>query len=289
MRRTRSNRKHRGGGYATTNSLMPFNPADDTQFAVKSPVYQQYSDCYAQSRPGAIANPAAPELAQTGMAGGRRTRRNGGGCGCAMRGGVCGMRGGVCGMRGGGSCGMRGGGSCAMRGGGCGMRGGGGCGMRGGVCGMRGGGSCGMRGGVRKTRRTRQRGGANNGFAVQPNMSVGGEGPIAAPVYAGVPCDARAGLHTPSVVNPDIRAPADLYSLTPNMPAQKGAGLANEECSRAPNSMIPVYPAESAGFHFRPSTEAGSTLPDGVTAYNEVVPHAARLGGARRSTRRRRR
>jgi hypothetical protein len=237
MRRTRSNRKHRGGGYATTNSLMPFNPADDTQFAVKSPVYQHYSDCYAQSRPGAIANPAAPELAQTGMAGGRRTRRNGGGCGCAMRGG----------------------------------------------------GSCGMRGGVRKTRRTRQRGGANNGFAVQPNMSVGGEGPIAAPVYAGVPCDARAGLHTPSVVNPDIRAPADLYSLTSNMPAQKGAGLANEECSRAPNSMIPVYPAESAGFHFRPSTEAGSTLPDGVTAYNEVVPHAARLGGARRSTRRRRR
>jgi hypothetical protein len=154
---------------------------------------------------------------------------------------------------------------------------------------MRGGGSCGMRGGVRKTRRTRQRGGSSYGFAVQPNMSVGGEGPIAAPVYAGVPCDARAGLHMPSVVNPDIRAPADLYSLTSNMPAHKGAGLANEECSRAPNSMIPVYPAESAGFHFRPSTEAGSTLPDGVTAYNEVVPHAARLGGARRSTRRRRR
>ena len=268
VRRARSQRRTmRGGGYATTNSLMQFNPADDTQFAVKSPVYQQYNDCYAQSRPGAIANPASPELAQTVMAGG----------GCGMRGG------GSCGMRGGGSCGMRGGRSRRARGG----------------CG------CGMRGGRRSRR---QRGGSNNGFAVQPNMSVGGDGPVAAPVYAGVPCDARAGFpnpHNPSFVNPDIRAPADLYSLTPNAAHQRGGGLANEECSRtqmggsgngfsadcyrAPNSMIPVYPAESAGFHFRPSTEFGSTLPDGVTAYNDVVPHAARLGGARRGKRSNRR
>lgn len=252
-RRTQRNKRNalRGGGYATTNSLMPFNPTDDTQFAVKSPVYQQYDDCYAQSRPGAIANPASPELAQTVMAGG--------GCGMVPRGG--------------GSCGM------VPRGG-------------------------------RRNRRTltrRQRGGGNYGFAVQPNNSVGGDGPNAAPVYAGVPCDARAGSpnpHNPSFVNPDIRAPSDLYSLTANMPAQQGGGLANEECSRqrggsgngfsaecyrAPNSMIPVYPAESAGFHFRPSTEFGSTLPDGVTAYNDVVPQAARLGGARRRSTRRRR
>jgi hypothetical protein len=259
-RRTQRNKRNafRGGGYATTNSLMPFNPADDMQFAVKSPVYQQYDDCYAQSRPGAIANPASPELAQTVMAGG-------GSCGMVPRGG----RRRNTRRRAGGSCG------CSM-----------------------------IPQGGRLNSTRRQRGGANYAFAVQPNNSVGGDGPNAAPVYAGVPCDARAGSpnpHNPSFVNPDIRAPSDLYSLTANMPAQQGGGLANEECSRqrggsgngfsadcyrAPNSMIPVYPAESAGFHFRPSTEFGSTLPDGVTAYNDVVPQAARLGGARRRSKR---
>jgi len=243
-RRTLRNKRRnttRGGGYATTSSLMQFNPANDTQFAIKTPVYQSYNDCYAQSRPGQLVNPAAPELAQTVMAGG--------GCGCGWRGGRRSRK-----QRGGGSCGMRGGGSCGMRGGG------------------------------------------SNGFGVYPAMSVGGDGPIAAPAYLGVPCDGRAGFpnpNNPQIVNPDIRAPADIYSLTPNMPVQKG-GSGNgfsANCYRAPNSMIPVYPAESAGFHFRPSTEIGSTLPDGVTAYNDVVPHAARLGGARRgkrATRRRR-
>jgi hypothetical protein len=146
-------------------------------------------------------------------------------------------------------------------------------------------------------------------------MSVGGDGPNVAPVYAPVPCDVRGGVaHSPNpqIVNPDPRAPTDLYSLTPNVAYQKGGnysgkfaencarpqniqkgGAGNQfeaECYRAPNSSIPVYPAESAGFNFRPSTEIGSTLPDGVTAYMDVVPQVARVGGGRtrRSTRRRR-
>lgn len=144
--------------------------------------------------------------------------------------------------------------------------------QRGGGCG------CGLRRG-----RT-QRGGAG-GFSVNPTMNVGGSGPNAAPVYAPVPCDARAGITTPQIINPDPRAPANLYSLTPN---QSGGGT-----SGAPGSMIPVYHADSAGFRFAPSTAAGAALPDGVTAFNEVVPVAARMGGGRsrrhrRKTQRRR-
>ena len=94
---------------------------------------------------------------------------------------------------------------------------------------------------------------------------------------------------------PDPRAPTDVYSLTPNQQApsvQAGGAYStgngfSEACYTAPGSMLPKYEAETAGFHFRPSTEFGSTLPDGVTAYNDVVPVAARLGGGKkRNTRR---
>lgn len=182
------------------------------------------------------------------------------------------------------------------------------------------GGGCGcagskLFGGGRRRRSTRKVGGGTNGYAVDPSVSVGGSGPNVAPLHTGVPCDGRAGV--PNALNPppgpaDPRAPADLYSLTPN---QTGGGLVSEspapamvgsqpspsayahgnaygpECYKAPGSEIPVYNADVAGFHFRPSTEIGGTLPDGVTAYNDVVPVAARVGGGRkkrRTTRRRR-
>jgi hypothetical protein len=135
-------------------------------------------------------------------------------------------------------------------------------------------------------------GGGMNGFSVNVAASVGGTGPNVAPVYAGVPCDARAGspnVNNASGLGPDPRAPADLYSLTPNSQSGGGGNAYDASCYRAPGSELPVYNAESAGFHFAPSTAAGAALPDGVTAYNEVVPHAARLGGARRSRRHRRR
>jgi len=137
---------------------------------------------------------------------------------------------------------------------------------------------------------TRNMRGGSYGYAVDPSVSVGGNGPNVAPLHAPVPCDARAGLHQPVLTNPDPRAPADIYSLTPNQRGGNYTGNAyGPECYRATGSQLPVYNAESAGFHFRPSTEIGSTLPDGVTAYNDVVPHAARLGGARRSRKHRNR
>jgi hypothetical protein len=152
--------------------------------------------------------------------------------------------------------------------------------QRGGLCGC-------MRGGSRGTRR--QRGGSSNGFSVNVESSVGGAGPNVAPVYAGVPCDARAGSPNPfnaAGLGADPRAPADLYSLTPNVMrggAYSSGNAYDASCYRAPGSELPVYNAETAGFRFAPSTAAGAALPDGVTAYNEVVPYAARLGGGRRS------
>lgn len=250
MRRGCAYRK-RGGGFGVGSPLVQ-QPANDWTFAAKVPINAQYSDCTFAQRPGQLFNTANPELAQTGMAGGRRKgtqRKRGGACPCMMRGGRRG--------------------SC-MRGGGCGC----------------------MRGGKnRKTRRTH--GGT---YAVNVGQSVGGNGPIVAPVYSSVPCDGRAGTPNPlnpTFDNPDPRAPANLYSLTPNQTGG-AADLGNafdSSCYRAPGSNIPVYNATSAGFHFRPSTEAGSSLPDGITAFNEVVPHAARTGGGKRrkTTRRRNR
>ena len=175
------------------------------------------------------------------------------------------------------------------------MRGGAGCGL------MRGGAGCGL-----------MRGGGTYGYAVDPSVSVGGSGPNVAPLHTGVPCDGRAGYPNPlnpAAGNPDPRAPTDLYSFTTNQTTpsvQAGGGIADgagpamvgsqppstsyghgnaygPECYRAPGSELPVYNADVAGFNFRPSTEIGGTLPDGVTAYNDVVPQAARIGGARRS------
>jgi len=57
-----------------------------------------------------------------------------------------------------------------------------------------------------------------------------------------------------------------------------------EECYRGPGSSLPVYNASSAGFTFSPSTDKGVFLPDGVSAYNEVWPVAARVGPANGSS-----
>lgn len=148
--------------------------------------------------------------------------------------------------------------------------------------------------GGRRGRTARQRGAGMNGFSVNVGANVGGTGPNVAPVYAGVPCDARAGApntNNAAGLGPDPRAPGNLYSLTPNQTggAYSSGNAYDASCYRAPGSELPVYNAETAGFRFAPSTAAGAALPDGVTAYNEVVPYAARLGGARRSRRRRHR
>jgi hypothetical protein len=274
-----------------------------------------YNDCYDPTRPGQLQPEANPDLAQAAMAGGRRrrsssrrmSRRIGGGCGCGMwkrhRGGQCGlMKGGQCGLMKGGQCGLMKGGQCTVN-------------------------NKGWLGG----RRRRTMRGGNRGFMIDPSNNIGNDGPIAEPLRIGIPCDARAGTPNPFApnvsMNPDPRAPAWAYSLTPNtVPATFGAagqtgggdaGLSERipnfeysstmmgggasygsgnaydaSCYRAPGSEMPVYPATTAGFTFTPSTEGGATLPDGVTAFNEVVAVAARTGGGRRkrraTTRRRR-
>jgi len=181
-----------------------------------------------------------------------------------------------------------------MRGGGCGCAGsklfGG---QRGGGCGCSGRPMFGGR--RRKTRGRRMRGGAFNGYAVDPSVSVGGRGPNVAALHSGVPCDPRAGSINSS--NPqlpmDPRAYGVGYSATPNTGApslQAGGAYSTgnaypDSCYKAPGSELPVYNAQTAGFNFYPSTARNGALPDGVTPYNDVVPYAARMGGARRRSR----
>ncbi len=292
-----------GGGLAV-NPEASFMSENGVPYAEN----QHTNECYTQMRPGALETPANPELAQVGMpvaqkggynvmsaaqlaalAGKQGGRRQG--C-SALRGG---MRQGCSALRGGSKSSRRsvsGGCGCAWK-------------LRGGQCGKP---QVAWLGG-RQTRKYRMRGGNKGGFEMAVGQNIGGHGPIAEPVRVAVPCDPRAGMQNPftaTVPMPDARA-AFGYSLTPNTTtpsvqaggslservpnfeyAQTGAGYGNgnaydASCYRAPGSEMPVYPATSAGFHFTPSTEGGATLPDGITAFNEVVAHAARLGGARRS------
>jgi hypothetical protein len=306
----------RGGG-------LDVNPgaAFATANGVPIPENQGYTDCYAPVRPGALVTAANPDLAQAAMAGGAneyvsplalngvpaaRFPMEGGAAGEYMSGlfvnrmdaaapsmatgtyaegamevkpiTVPNMMGGGCG--------------CMMSGRRRGTRGG-----RRSSCGamLRGGHRSGCAAMLRGGKRTRrQRGGNKGGFGIDPSMSVGGTGPIAEPARFAVPCDARAGMANPftaPAIPQDPRAPAFIYSATPNTSFQTGGAYSSgnaypDSCYKAPGSEMPVYPATTAGFEFRPSTGAGATLPDGVTAYNEVVPVAARqAGGKRRKSR----
>ncbi len=156
------------------------------------------------------------------------------------------------------------------------------------------GGACGcsvMRGASRKIR--------GGGYAVDPSVNVGGNGPNVAPLHSSVPCDVRGGSPNPynQVAFADPRAPADLYSATPNttLPSVHAGGAYSSgnnwsaDCYKAPGSQLPTYEAQTAGFDFYPSTAKGGVLPDGVTPYMDVQAQAARLGGARRKNSRKNR
>ena len=139
------------------------------------------------------------------------------------------------------------------------------------------GGACGcsaMQSAGRRNRNTRKHGGGY-AYAVDTSVSVGGNGPNVAPLYSSVPCDARGGSPNPynPVAFPDPRAPADLYSATPNttLPSVQAGGAYSTgndwsaECYKAPGSSLPTYEAQTAGFDFYPSTAKGGVLSDGVT------------------------
>jgi hypothetical protein len=293
--------RRRGGGYSAQGTLFPIDqkPGGDWdnqtglgQYAVTNP----YSDCSWTSRPGELYNKVTNESlasAQAPMAGGRRSTRR---------------------VRGGGSCGaprMYGGGSCGAP-----RMYGGTCGCAPAFTGLPRRNNAPYSGGRRKTRR--HRGGGTYGYSIDPSQSIGGNGPNVDALRVPVPCDGRMGTQhalNPQVVEgPDPRAPADLYSLAPpgstagvtgyeegtlNPAFMKGGrrrsmrrarrrvggsyGTPNaypEECYRATGSSLPVYNASTAGFTFSPSTDKGVFLPDGITAYNEVWPVAARVGPA---------
>ena len=169
-----------------------------------------------------------------------------------------------------------------MAGGGC------GCNMK-----FRGGGRSRRHRKKKNVRRSRHRGG-NRGFAIDPFMSVGANGPNVGALVNPIPCDPRSGWANPSSqtpVMPDTRAPSDLYSLTSNQTGGSygtGNGF-SDACYRGTGSSMPIYEAQTAGFGFQPSTVSGSAMPDGVTGYMTVIPQAARMGGSRRRTRRTRR
>jgi len=213
-RRKRCSYRMKGAGYGLGSPLVPFNPKVDTDFSIKMPVNQGFSDCAFPARPGQLFNEPNPALAQVAMVGGRRD------CGCTK-----------------------------------------------------------MRGGSRRKRAHRSkktrtmRGGR---YFINPSVSVGGDGPNAGALVGSVPCDFTAPYGAPA-----------------GQPMRGGAYSTSNpwspECNKAPGSEIPVYPATTAGFHFEPSSARGGALPDGVTAYNDVIGHSARVGGARRRTYRKRR
>lgn len=173
--------------------------------------------------------------------------------------------------------------------------------MRGGGCGCMAGSK--LFGGSRR----KQRGGASNGYAIDPSVSIGGSGPNVDALRTPVPCDPRAGSMNPinnSEGPADPRAYGVGYSLTPNttVPSTQAGGRRRRRqrggaystgnafppsCYQAPGSSLPVYPAQTAGYNFYPSIARGGVLPDGVTPYMDVVPYAARLGGARKTRRHR--
>lgn len=207
-----------GGSYTVGQSLMPI-PENDWTFAVKDTIITPVTNCNAiPDRPGQLFNESNPALAQDVWP------FTGGGCGCSGAGALFG---------GGDSDSDNDSynneqsdneytcvGSKLFNGGG-------------------------TRKQIRNSNRNRKNirthknirtrkniiGGA---YSVDIEHSIGGNGPIVAPIYNNVSC-------------------------------QTGGGL-------------PVYSATSAGFSFEPSTVTGATLPDGVTAYNNVVHYNARGG-----------
>ena len=297
----RFSHRQAGGGYGIVGSLLPI-PSDTAQFDYNPRVDNRIftDDCTIPDRAGQLHNQANPSLAQAGwplvqrggsyaespfirpsgwstndidttkaqtiMAGGRR------GCGCA------------------GSKLMAGGKRRHTK-----------------------------RGAGGKRRRT-QRGGSKGGYMVDPSISVGGSGPNMAALYSATPCD-RPMYQTPLPMYPRAGAP---FSLTPNtlLPTQQGGRRYSKKqrqnggsysfdnsapvngvssgnsygngngfpasCYVAPGSQLPVYGATTAGFTFSPSTVANGSMTPGITAYEEVVPVAARMGGGARRRHKRR-
>jgi hypothetical protein len=279
----------RGGGFDVGMSA-PIVPVDGAPM----PTYDYYNECYDQMRPGELVTAAQPELAQVVMAGGR-SRRATRGCGCGLwKGGRQG-----CGLMKGGlrsehqGCGLMKGGQKTRK-----QRGKQSGGNKGGF-GIDPAMSVGGTGPIAEPARFAipcdARAGSANPYATSQPVDV-----RASPLWYSATAN-QVGSQTISQAGGnhrdgpafqtyhEARVPNFAYTVPNAVPfaaTQAGGAYSGNaydaSCYRAPGSEMPVYPAQSVGFHFTPSTAAGATLPDGVTAYNEVVQHAARLGGAYR-------
>lgn len=238
---------------------------------------KSFNDCYALARPGSIQSNPNPELAQTKMAGGRKTMKR--------RGGL--KRGGSCGLKRGGSCGLQRAGSCGLQ--------------RGGVCGLQRGGSCGCamrkslkKGGKRKTTKKQRggfscamkRGGSRNSrqgtcgyygarggrYTIDSSQSIGGDGPNVAPLRSNFPCEAAR----PMSLNPVIPTMlADSPSPDVNVSGLRPAFI---QAGGAPLSL--AYNAPRAGFSFMPNISQGQVVNPGQIPYNNVVPQQTTGAGS---------
>jgi hypothetical protein len=197
MPSVKKSNKRNGGGW----SQGP--PLSTDQYYLTE--YKSYSECYPQVRPGFIQSNPNPELAQTPMAGGKksrhRTRKVGGsscreyfatrggskrgvsrrgGCGCLLKGGACPF------MKGGNRRSRKiGGSSCreyfATRGGSC--------SLKGGACPF-------MKGGNQKKLTQKKIKGGR--YMIDTGSSIGGDGPNVAPINSSIPCEA----YRPMPINP---------------------------------------------------------------------------------------
>ena len=121
-----------------------------------------------------------------------------------------------------------------------------------------------LKGGSRKRSRSSSCGyySARGGrFQIDMSKSIGGEGPIVAPLYSSIPCEASR----PMSLNPTIPTmlgdlPNPDVSVSGLRPAfiQGGGSLA--------------YNAPRADYSFLPNISQGQVLNPGQIPYNEVVP-----------------
>ncbi len=302
-------KNHQDGGGLAVASLTPFSSSNGVP--IESRAYTE--ECYDQFRPGEIRAQPHPELAQTPMAGGSgRNRKSGGGCGCMRGGGSCGrvwmggrrtrrqqQRGGVC------PCAMRQrGGSRSRRY----QRGGskGGFGVDPSLN-VGGNGPIAAAANVPVPCDVRAANPfATNGLGADPRAAVGysltpnNSAPIGLlnaqrgggallQGYDYTPADGKQYVDTRVSNFAYSATQAGGQRLRSRRGGQKrsfggsyGGNTFGASCYRAPGSEMPVYPAQTAGFDFSPSTAAGASYSDGVTPFMEVNPVAARMGGGRK-------
>jgi hypothetical protein len=230
-------RRKSGGGWQIGPAL--------TNQAYYLPEYKYYSNCDVTPRPGLLTPNPNPELAQTRMAGGRRSN-------CAANKPIGSiqsnpqpslaqtpMAGGVSRRR--------------RRGGGC------GCGMK-------------RRNGGSKQRKHRSRRSMKGGrYTMDITQSIGGDGPNVSPIYSNYPCEA----HKPMPLNPTMS------NLLGNgaVPDMNVSGLRPAFIMNGGQHPL-AYNAPRAGFTFIPNISQGQKLEPGQIPYQEVVQQTNSCGSA---------